>query len=57
MGYKASPLTLNIMKKLNIKKVEEIKGFVYQFDKASIASLVPVVVESSKQDIYAKNIT
>lgn len=56
MGYKESLLTLNIMKKLNIKRVEEIKDFVYQSDKASIAALVPVIVESSCYDLYAKQI-
>lgn len=56
MGCKESPLTLNIMKKLNIKRVEEIKDFVYQSDKASIAALVPVIVESSCYDLYAKQI-
>lgn len=56
MGFKESALTLNILKKLDIKSVEEIKDFVYKSDKASIASLVPVVVESSQYDSYAKQI-
>lgn len=56
MGYPKSLLSKAIMNYLKIKSAEEIKDFVYNSSKDTIAKLAPLVVEYSEYDNYSKEI-
>lgn len=52
-----STLTKDMLKALNFKEIDQIKGFIYSKSKAEVASLAPVVVNAAKAgDEIATNI-
>lgn len=47
-GESLSKLSLALLNELKIKKVQEIKSFIYEASKGEIASLVPIIVQVAK---------